>query len=227
MFLRTTDGGNRWEKRAVAADARFNGVSFSDASVAVAVGLRYHGGGQEGIIFRTTDGGTTWKELPKQTASMLRAVSFTAGGSETPSVTAERFSHDRWGGHVVQSGWCCAWLPVLRQICGLQDGTAVGAGQDNLGNPYGMILRTTDGGATWLNQPCGTRSALHGSLFSDANRGTAVGWESEFSLGRGGGEMLRKRRMVGRHGPEKASRICSFKVCLSRRVQRHGGGKRL
>ena len=46
-------------------------------------------------------------------------------------------------------------------------GTAVGNG--------GTILRTTDGGATWVSQSSGTTNSLRGISFTDANTGTAVG----------------------------------------------------
>jgi hypothetical protein len=46
-------------------------------------------------------------------------------------------------------------------------GTAVGQG--------GTILRTTDGGASWVAQESGTMEYLQGVLFTDANTGTVVG----------------------------------------------------
>ena len=39
----------------------------------------------------------------------------------------------------------------------------------------GTILRTTDGGITWMSQTSGIGSGLYGVLFTDANTGTAVG----------------------------------------------------
>jgi photosystem II stability/assembly factor-like uncharacterized protein len=46
-------------------------------------------------------------------------------------------------------------------------GTAVGAD--------GTILRTTDGGSTWITQTSGTTNYLIGVSFTDAMTGTAVG----------------------------------------------------
>src|SRR5207237_9059088 len=37
------------------------------------------------------------------------------------------------------------------------------------------ILRTTDGGATWVNQSDGTQYQLNAVSFTDTNHGTAVG----------------------------------------------------
>ena len=39
---------------------------------------------------------------------------------------------------------------------------------------YGTILRTTDGGATWVEQDSGTTNDLKGVSFTDANTGTVV-----------------------------------------------------
>jgi photosystem II stability/assembly factor-like uncharacterized protein len=46
-------------------------------------------------------------------------------------------------------------------------GTAVGE--------EGTILRTTDGGTTWMSQNSGTTQTLFGVSFTAANTGTAVG----------------------------------------------------
>jgi photosystem II stability/assembly factor-like uncharacterized protein len=46
-------------------------------------------------------------------------------------------------------------------------GIAVGNG--------GTILRTTNGGSSWISQTSGTTNGLYSVLFTDANTGTAVG----------------------------------------------------
>jgi len=55
-------------------------------------------------------------------------------------------------------------------------GTIVGGGWNNATSQYeAMILRTTDGGETWISQSAGTARWLDGVCFTDANNGTAVG----------------------------------------------------
>ncbi|MBW2161924.1 MAG: hypothetical protein JRH14_18490 [Deltaproteobacteria bacterium] len=54
-------------------------------------------------------------------------------------------------------------------------GTAVGYGLLGGGDLRGIILRTTDGGATWVEQTSGTSEPLHDVSFTDANTGTIVG----------------------------------------------------
>ncbi|MEK9136387.1 MAG: hypothetical protein AAB393_04640 [Bacteroidota bacterium] len=60
-------------------------------------------------------------------------------------------------------------LSFLTGICWgqINTGTAVG--------DFGTILRTTNGGATWVIQSSGTTNGLLGLSFTDANTGTAVG----------------------------------------------------
>src|SRR6266851_813998 len=74
---------------------------------------------------------------------------------------------------VAQSGWF--WQNPLPQgnplwavsVFDSDNATVVGAS--------GTILRTTDGGATWMAQTSGTTNNLRGVSFVDANTGTAVG----------------------------------------------------
>ena len=48
-----------------------------------------------------------------------------------------------------------------------ETGTAVGS--------WGTILRTTDGGGTWVRQTNGAGVTLHGVAFMNADLGTVVG----------------------------------------------------
>ncbi len=65
-------------------------------------------------------------------------------------------------------------LPQGNQLRGVSftdanNGTVVGKA--------GTILRTTNGGASWINQISGTTNQLRGVSFTDSDNGTAVGWE--------------------------------------------------
>jgi photosystem II stability/assembly factor-like uncharacterized protein len=72
-----------------------------------------------------------------------------------------------------QSGWFRqSPLPTGNTLLGVfftdrNTGTAVGKN--------GTILRTTDGGARWVEQTSGTTSDLYSVFFTDRNTGTAVG----------------------------------------------------
>ena len=52
----------------------------------------------------------------------------------------------------------------------------------------GTILRTTDGGATWVSQASGTTNLLRGVSFTDEHTGTVVGdWGTILRTTDGGG----------------------------------------
>ena len=57
----------------------------------------------------------------------------------------------------------------LRAVCFTDANTGTVAGDD------GRILRTTNGGTTWVSQTSGTVWSLYGVSFTDANAGTVVG----------------------------------------------------
>ena len=68
--------------------------------------------------------------------------------------------------------WCVQYPPQSTEFYGVSftdanTGTVVGRS--------GTILRTTDGGVTWLAQTSGTSAILYGVSFTDANNGTVVG----------------------------------------------------
>ena len=71
------------------------------------------------------------------------------------------------------SGW--SWQNPLPQGNHLQATAAVGPASLITVGWVGTILRTDDGGATWVTQASGTTENLWGVSFTDANTGTAVG----------------------------------------------------
>ena len=69
-----------------------------------------------------------------------------------------------------QSGWTSQWMPnPLRAVCFTDSNTGTIVGYP------GVILRTSNGGATWVTQSSGTGNYLTGVSFTDANVGTIVG----------------------------------------------------
>jgi len=58
---------------------------------------------------------------------------------------------------------------------GTQVGYAVGACLDSLGGEIGLVIKTTDGGDTWLQQVSGTAGALNSVYFKSNDTGFAVG----------------------------------------------------
>jgi len=76
-------------------------------------------------------------------------------------------------GGVDRSGWF--WQNPLPQGNALNGVSFTDANTGTAVGEAGTIVRTTDGGETWVTQDSGTTSALNGVSFTDANTGTAVG----------------------------------------------------
>ncbi len=58
---------------------------------------------------------------------------------------------------------------------GTQVGYVVGADMDSLGGEVGLVIKTTDGGSTWVRQPSGMARPLNSVYFKDNDTGFAVG----------------------------------------------------
>jgi photosystem II stability/assembly factor-like uncharacterized protein len=161
-------------------------VSFVDANTGTAVG--------DSTILRTTDGGVTWTPQDPGTLypTAFYAVSFAdanhgmaLGFEETCDSPCALVMRTTDGG----ATWTMSLGTYLIQLSGLSvsganTATVVGSADDyscSCGG-YGLILRTTDGGATWSLQDSGQSWGLTAVSFVDANIGTVIG---------GGGAILR------------------------------------
>ena len=172
-IVRTTDGGNTWITQANPGTVCLFEVSFTDANTGTAVG-------DGGLILRTTNGGDTWSPQTSGTTKTLYGVSFT----DTNNGTISGFE---LGGTGI----------ILRTT----DGGSNWVEQTNYSLPQGAngflrrILHRCEHGdycrRRWHHssdnqwrQSNGTANRLltfnflYGVSFTDANTGTAVGYEN-------------------------------------------------
>jgi photosystem II stability/assembly factor-like uncharacterized protein len=190
IVLRTTNGGATWVKQFETDSAGLNSVSFSDSNSGTAVG----GGWYDPVgcwytILRTTDGGTTWKAQNGPQNDILRSVVFTDSNTGTAVGGVYGSGDIPYTSYVIlrTTDGGVAWTTqkkVTRAGGGFNGifftdantGTAVGyPGYCSSWSEVDNILRTTDGGATWVPQSSGTTMPLRGVCFVDANTGTVVG----------------------------------------------------
>jgi photosystem II stability/assembly factor-like uncharacterized protein len=178
VIVRTTNGGASWTRSNPTAQ-QLNSVSFSDALEGWAVG-------DGGVILGTHDGGASWYIVqPSLTALPLRSVwrsSATrawAGGAQgaNPFTVATPDSLQ----------WVLGTFGALNHVNGLQlpdgvTGYAVGT------NGQGLVLKTPDGGTSWLPQVSNTAQTLHDVWFVDSRRGWAVGATGRIIHTANGGE---------------------------------------
>ena len=183
IILKTTNGGTDWIQQ-FNPDRGLNDVYFTDTNTGTAVGGGLMGRGD--LILRTTDGGTNWLQQ------------FYNPGSYHASFQGVHFTNDTTGfavGFIVPN-----WIGVINEIIrttnggidwmidstihgtdgylfdvffsDFNNGTMVGTTE---GWNQGIIFRTTDAGANWINQTSGTQNALKGVYFTDNLTGWAVG----------------------------------------------------
>jgi photosystem II stability/assembly factor-like uncharacterized protein len=184
-------------------------VTMLDVNTVVAVG-------DLGTILRTTDGGATWTQQASGTTAYLSGAYFTDANTGTVvgckdydldgNCTANTILRTTDGGATWKqqsSGTTAALRGVF--FTDANTGTAVG--------DAGIILRTTDGGATWKQQSGfefggtplsdfpliagGTTTYLRGVFFTDANTGTAVGYNGTILRTTTGGEPVASQTTPG------------------------------
>jgi photosystem II stability/assembly factor-like uncharacterized protein len=167
MILHSPDGV-RWLEQGVPQGPALNAVSFVDAR---------HGwaAGEEGRVLRTEDGGATW-EAQSAGTSDLRDIQFR---SETLGWAV---GEGAWWTEDGGATWHAAAVPdnvTLASLCFVDSahGWAVGVDEEECAN--GVMLRTADGGRTWVRQELSggwwLGGAMHDVTFVDRSHGWAVG----------------------------------------------------
>lgn len=120
-ITRTTDGGNTWNY--IATKEYLSRLSFPTEKVGYGVKNPNGGGGSDDVakLYKTTDGGDTWNQLPSSWSQALKT------NARTDGINAITF---------------------LSETHGYMVGRNPGFGDQNYGRTF--ILRTTDGGNTWI-----------------------------------------------------------------------------
>ncbi|MBK7632265.1 MAG: T9SS type A sorting domain-containing protein [Ignavibacteriales bacterium] len=182
IICRTTNGGTAWTSQTNGITNALFDVSFTDLNNGSVIS---DGGG----ILRTTNGGTTWtSQIAPLSRTMLSGVSFydlnngIAVGS-TGTILKTTDGGINW---IRRSSENTGFMRGV-SFSDANNGTAVVGehiwfrkmGSSGLSRiQWGHIVRTTDGGKTWLTQTEAV-PLLSAVCFTDANIGIAVGAGSE------------------------------------------------
>ena len=145
---------------------------FEDGQNGWAVGGSSVGGLYISTVLHTTNGGNTWQELnfPYDQVTRLTAVHFPNPQKGWVVGETGKIYHTPNGGQ----SWVSQSSGTLRDLASVhfideQTGWAVGGWQD--GTSF-LVLKTTNGGATWQNLSFGnTAFSVSDVWFVDANRG--------------------------------------------------------
>jgi photosystem II stability/assembly factor-like uncharacterized protein len=176
MILLTRDGGKTWQEQPSGTTRALSAISFAD---------HQHGfiAGSGGTILATSDGGVTWKAQSSGTKEQLLGVyasspmaAYVVGAFGTLLSTSDggatwrkqELAWDRLIPLIVnESGTIEPNLNAVYFV-DLETGWIVGE--------FGLVLKTTDGGQTWIAQTYGgDRPQLFAVMFRDERIGWSVG----------------------------------------------------
>jgi photosystem II stability/assembly factor-like uncharacterized protein len=176
-ILKTTDGGSTWPAQTSGTTNDLNSISATDGNTAWSVG----GGG---TILRALNGSNTWDPYSPGSPSPLAGYNFVSiAAVDTNTAWAVGLSSNLIQGSIQDSrivkvtiaNGVASWetqtsVPTqLTSIAAVDARTAWAVG---LG---GIILKTTDGGTTWVTQNSGTANNLLSVAAVDANTAWVVG----------------------------------------------------
>lgn len=158
-ILKTVDAGSSWSAMTSGTSQNIYSVHFTDANNGYAACYN-------GVILKTTNAGVSWAATILSSPIWLFGVTFT----------------DANNGFVVGDGGAiykttnagASWSPQtsttttrLNSVKFLNSNTGYAFG-GNLSTDVTTILKTNDGGTTWVNQTVGSSRMLHGALPSFA-----------------------------------------------------------
>jgi photosystem II stability/assembly factor-like uncharacterized protein len=170
---RTIDGGATWTLQDAHTRKLLYDVAAIDDNHAWAVGA-------VGTILRTVDGGRNWDEQSSGVTEALRAVHFAdpqrgwaVGAKGTIISTANGGARWRRQTPGVELNLNDVVFPKAKD--GPAEGPREGPREGWIAGDRGLLLHTTDGGATWENVELGARANLLRLFFAAPDCGWVVG----------------------------------------------------
>jgi photosystem II stability/assembly factor-like uncharacterized protein len=170
--LSTSNGGMQWLRVAVTGFdvyGQIHDVDFVDASRGWAVGKNDYFGGSDGRISRSSDGGLHW--TPQLSLPDVEFFGIAAADTQT----AIAFGRGLFTGTMVRTTDGGAhWIPAGPATGGFRDAFFLDA---STGWAVGSdIHKTTDAGASWVEQYAGSGAELASVSFADSQNGWVAGF---------------------------------------------------
>jgi photosystem II stability/assembly factor-like uncharacterized protein len=161
---KTINGGSVWVAFLVEPYTMFTSLYFTNPSTGFAVGLT-------GMYLKTTNGGNSWFSKYADASKNYYSVQFV--NENTGYITGG------WVNSTVMKSENAGntWTNLFSNAFGvrLYSGSFIDAEKGYVCGRYGTILRTSDGGSTWLNETSGTTAFLYGIHYLNEQAAYAVG----------------------------------------------------
>jgi photosystem II stability/assembly factor-like uncharacterized protein len=167
--IHTTDAGATWRIQSVLDSQRSTHLTFTDP-------LNGWITGDKPPLLRTTDGGNSWLPISIPGATALTGITFLDG--QTGYIIGDGIWQTSDGGQV----WTKQTVPVhgnysLSDVSFSDKSNGIIIGQKIEFDPppycreyiYELIINTTDGGTTWVDQSSGSEIFLHSIDYLDSN----------------------------------------------------------
>lgn len=179
VVYRTVDNGSSWTLQTPGPRTALYSVAFANATTGVAAGYG-------GLTVRTTDGGGTWLRVSSPTTWNLWGIAFadtntgTAVG-EHSTILRTTNAGESWIDQTVPSERENLWSYAVsfgssrRGIVTVKLDTILTFGPPAYAETRSIILRTTDGGASWARQRLPWKNLFYAICFADSVTATAVG----------------------------------------------------
>jgi photosystem II stability/assembly factor-like uncharacterized protein len=176
-ILTSTDNGDTWQQSEAPSRASLTGVYFHDRDLGWAVG-------HDSVILRTTDGGNTWNIVnwaPEEENPLLD-VWFSDADNGFAIGAYGSFFRTSDSGETWTSEPISEWDFHLHHLARSDDGRLFMAAE------AGVIYRSDDGGATWVELPSPYEGSFFGTLPLDGDTVLVFGLQGHLFRSEDAGE---------------------------------------
>jgi len=200
LLLHSTDGMS-WQRQDLPLGAPLHTVTFGDAEHGWAAGNRYDGPTPASRLLRTTDGGASWSSLD------VGALTFSDIVATGPQAVVGLASDDSTGDHGIVSTtdggatWQLSVRPkteYLSAVCALDPTHLFVSGELSGTASDGILLESTDRGASWTRRLLDVKPWIHDMTFVDATHGWILASDSDsMPFGPGDGTLVLRTTDAG------------------------------
>jgi photosystem II stability/assembly factor-like uncharacterized protein len=169
-ILKTINGGITWTSQTSGTNKHLFSVYFTDANTGYIAG-------NAGIILKTTNGGDNWTlQTTSYTDYSLVSVCFV--NDKTGYVLGATGDYNQWNPDAyvvlksISSG--TIWTRILNDFVYMKSMFFVNADTGYIAGNHNKMLKTTNGGISWIQQNIPSDQDILSINFADANTGYAV-----------------------------------------------------